>query len=389
MPIWLKDNMVRLLLVFVSFALISVKAFAFDTAARSAMIVDQTTGTVLLAKDADRPVPPASMSKLMTLNMLFEALRDGRVQMDTQFLVSERARNIGGSTMFLRQGERVSVEDLIQGIIVQSGNDACVTVAENLSGTEEAFATQMTDRAAELGMNASTFGNATGWPHPDQRMSARDLVFLANRLITKFPEYYPYFSQKSFAWDGVEQKNRNPLLNLGIGADGLKTGHTNEAGFGLVGSAKQGNRRIIFMITGLETKGARASEAEKLTNWAFRQFVMKELFKADTKIADASVWLGKSERIDLVSNANINTLIPLGTSGETKVQVSYDGPIEAPIQKGDRIATLSVITPTLEPTTYPLFAAENVDKGGIVTRVFASAQLLTQDLLGGRLWASE
>ena len=214
------------------------QAWAVDTLARSAMIVDQTTGTVLLAKDADRPIPPASMSKLMTTYMLFEALRDGRVTMDTKFLVSEKATSRGGSTMFLRTGERVTVRDLIQGIIVQSGNDACITVAENIAGTEEAFAEQMTTRANEMGMTASTFGNATGWPHPNQRMSARDLVFLAKELITKFPEYYGFFSQRSFTWDGVKQDNRNPLLNLGIGADGLKTGHTNEAGYGLVGSAK-------------------------------------------------------------------------------------------------------------------------------------------------------
>lgn len=379
----------RFLILFLPLFLFATKLAAFDTAARSAMIVDQTTGTVLLAKDADRPVPPASMSKLMTLNMLFEALRDGRVQLDTKFLVSELAKSIGGSTMFLRQGERVSVENLIQGIIVQSGNDACVTVAENLSGTEDAFAQQMTDRAAELGMKASTFGNATGWPHPKQRMSARDLVFLANRLMTKFPEYYHYFSQKSFAWDGVKQDNRNPLLKLGIGADGLKTGHTNEAGYGLVGSAKQGNRRIIFMITGLDSKGARASEAEKLTNWAFRQFVSKELFKAGTKIADAQVWLGKSDRVDLVSNTDIATLIPLRSDDEMVLKISYNGPIEAPIVKGDQIASLNVHIPNMEKTTFPLFAANDVDKGGIVTRVVASAQLLTQDFLGGRLWARE
>ena len=171
------------------------QAIAYDTLARSAMIVDQTTGTVLLAKDADRPVPPASMSKLMTAFMLFEALRDGRVSMDTKFLVSEKATSRGGSTMFLRTGERVSVRDLIQGIIVQSGNDACITVAENIAGTEEAFAQQMTTRASEMGMTASTFGNATGWPHPKQRMSARDLVFLANELITQFPQYYGFFSR--------------------------------------------------------------------------------------------------------------------------------------------------------------------------------------------------
>ena len=364
------------------------QAWAFDTLARSAMIVDQTTGTVLLAKDADRPIPPASMSKLMTTYMLFEALRDGRVTMDTKFLVSEKATSRGGSTMFLRTGERVTVRDLIQGIIVQSGNDACITVAENIAGTEEAFAEQMTTRANEMGMTASTFGNATGWPHPNQRMSARDLVFLANELITKFPEYYGFFSQRSFTWDGVKQDNRNPLLNLGIGADGLKTCHTNEAGYGLVGSAKQGNRRIIFMITGLDSKIARASEAEKLTNWAFRQFVSKELFKKGTKIAEAKVWLGGQKTVGLVAQNNISGLFPQGSLDDVTIEVTYQGPLEAPIKAGDQVATLTVTAPNMETTNHNLVAQNDVAKGSIVTRVLASAELLGNDLLGGKLWPS-
>ena len=376
---------------FATFALgmcITTQAWAFDTLARSAMIVDQTTGTVLLAKDADRPVPPASMSKLMTAYMLFEALRDGRVTMDTKFLVSEKATSRGGSTMFLRTGERVTVRDLIQGIIVQSGNDACITVAENIAGTEQAFAEQMTTRAIEMGMTSSTFGNATGWPHPKQRMSARDLVFLANELITKFPEYYGFFSQRSFTWDGVKQDNRNPLLNLGIGADGLKTGHTIEAGYGLVGSAKQGNRRIIFMITGLDSKTARASEAEKLTNWAFRQFVSKELFKKGTQIAEAKVWLGSEKTVGLVAENNISGLFPQGSLDDVTINVTYQGPLEAPIKAGDRVATLTVTAPTMETTKHTLVAQSDVTKGSIVTRVLASAELLSNDLLGGKLWFS-
>ncbi|GLQ33972.1 D-alanyl-D-alanine carboxypeptidase [Amylibacter marinus] len=363
-------------------------AIAFDTAATSAMIVDQTTGTVLLAKDADRPIPPASMSKLMTLNMLFEALRDGRVTMETKFLVSDRAQQIGGSTMFLRSGERVSVENLIQGIIVQSGNDACVTVAENLAGTEEAFAQQMTDRAGELGMNASSFGNATGWPHPLQRMSARDLVFMANRLITDFPQFYPYFSQQSFEWDGVKQDNRNPLLNLGIGADGLKTGHTSEAGYGLVGSAKQGKRRVIFMITGLQSAAERASEAEKLTNWAFRQFVSKELFKQGATISTAEVWLGAEKHVPLTTEHDIASLIPLGVQSDIQLSISYQGPIEAPIAKGDQIATLKVNVAKMNPVEFPLVAASDVEKGGVLTRMIAAAHLLSKDLIGNKLGAA-
>ncbi len=234
----------RLALLAAAFAaILAVPARAFETRATSAFVVDVTTGTVLLEKDADVPLPPASMSKLMTLNMLFEALADGRVQMDTRFGVSDRAQAMGGSTMFLNTTDRPpTVEELIQGIIVQSGNDACVVVAEALGGTEDAFAIMMTERAEALGMMNSSFGNSSGWPHPAQRMSMEDLAILASRLITEFPQYYHYFSQTEFLFDGRapdNRRNRNPLLKLGIGADGLKTGHTQEAGYGLVGSALQ------------------------------------------------------------------------------------------------------------------------------------------------------
>ena len=362
---------------------------AFETSAKSAFVVDQTTGTVLMSKDADRPLPPASMSKLMTLHMLFEALDQGRVNLDTKFLVSEKAQEMGGSTMFLRAGERVAVDNLIRGIIVQSGNDACVTVAEGLAGSEAEFARQMTARAKELGMNNSTFANASGWPHPGQRMSARDLVFLANRLITKYQQFYPYFNEKKFTWDGIVQENRNPLLGLGIGADGLKTGHTEEAGYGLVGSAKQGDRRVIFMITGMASKSERATESERITNWAFRQFVRKELFEKDTRIASAKVWIGKLPEVGLYSDRTIEVLLPLTKDALVTTTVNYSGPIEAPIKKGDEIAKLTVETPEMEPTVYPLFAEQDVPKGGILSRMKASAEVLSRDLLGSHLFAGE
>ncbi|MEL7117607.1 MAG: D-alanyl-D-alanine carboxypeptidase family protein, partial [Pseudomonadota bacterium] len=247
---------------------------AFETIAEAAFVYDVNTDTVLMDKQADLALPPASMSKLMTLNMLFEALRDGRVTLETRFTVSARAQAMGGSTMFLNTSDRPTVEELIKGIIVLSGNDASVAVAEGLSGTEEAFAEQMNQRAIALGMMNSTFANSHGWPHPQQRMSMRDLGILATRLITEFPEYYAYFAMTEFPWDGRAPQNRfnrNPILGLGVGADGLKTGHTREAGYGLVGSAIQGERRIVFVITGLETDTAREEESERIVNWAFRQ----------------------------------------------------------------------------------------------------------------------
>lgn len=264
---------------------------AFETRATAAWVYDVTTQTVLMDKNADTPLPPASMSKLMTINMLFEALRDGRVTMDTTFAVSSRAKAMGGSTMFLQESDRPTVDELIHGMIVNSGNDACVVVAEGLAGTEEAFAQQMTQRARALGMQHSVFANASGWPNPDHRMSMRDLGILAKRLILDFPEYYPIFAETTFNYKDrapANASNRNPLLALGVGADGLKTGHTSEAGYGLVGSAAQGDRRVIFVITGLASEKDRAEEAERIVSWAFRQFAEKTLVTAGTRVAQCA-----------------------------------------------------------------------------------------------------
>jgi len=265
-------------------------AAAYETKARAAWVYDLTTQTVLLEKDADVPLPPASMSKLMTLNMLFEALRAGTVSMDTQFSVSTRAKSMGGSTMFLNEMDRPTVEDLIHGIVINSGNDACVVVAEGLAGSEETFAQKMTERARALGMTNSTFKNSSGWPAEGHRMSLHDLGLLATRLITEFPEFYPYFAMTGFNYQGrapSNANNRNPLLGLGVGADGLKTGHTQEAGYGLVGSAEQNGRRIVFVISGLTSEAERRQEAEALTNWAFRQFVLRTLATKGTRLAEA------------------------------------------------------------------------------------------------------
>ena len=244
----------------------------------------------------------------------------------------------------------------------------------------------MTKRAVELGMNNSSFGNSTGWPDPLQRMSARDLVKIADLIITEFPNYYPFFAQTSFTWDGVNQNNRNPLLPLGIGADGLKTGHTNEAGYGLVGSARQGQRRIIFMITGLETKAERANEAEKLTNWAFRQFVIKDLFEKDEIISKAKVWLGEDKTIDLIAEDKISGLFPLGSLKNIDIEINYNGPIPAPIKKGDRIAVLTINTPKIGKSEHHLVASKDVATGSILNKVLASAELLGKKALSGQLW---
>ena len=350
--------------------------WALDTIARSALVLDQTSGTVLLAKNEQMAIPPASMSKLMTLNMLFEALQDGRVSLETEFSVSAKASKKGGSKMFLREGERVSVENLIKGIIVHSGNDACIVVAENLAGSEADFARIMTARAEKLGMANSTFANATGWPDPYQRMSAADLVMLANRLMTQFPEYYGFFQEKTFTWAKITQNNRNPLLNLIGGADGLKTGHTEEAGYGLVGSARQGDRRVILMISGLASTSARAREGERLMNWAFRQFSQTTLIKAQKKITEVPVWLGQNDSVGLVAKTDIEALVPYSEKDDVKLSITYTGPLNAPVQKGAQVAELKVEIKGLATASYPLFTDADVAKSGIIKRLRTSLDVV-------------
>ncbi len=363
---------------------VATPARAFETAATAAWVYDMTTQTVLMDKNADAALPPASMSKLMTINMLFEALADGRVTMDTTFAVSARARQMGGSTMFLNEQDRPTVNDLIHGIIVNSGNDACVVVAEGLAGSEEAFAAQMTTRARALGMENSTFINASGWPAPDHRMSMKDLGIIARRLIEEFPQYYPIFSQTNFNYlDRAEANanNRNPLLRLNFGAggpvaDGLKTGHTTEAGYGLVGSAIQGDRRIIFVITGLTSETQRAEEAEKIVSWAFRQFAVKTLVSANTRVAEAEVWMGDASTVGLVAASDARFLVPALVQDQVTAEVVYTGPIAAPIAMGAPIAELVIHIPDLPDARVPLVAETDVARGGFLLRMMTAGQVL-------------
>lgn len=367
---------------------LALPALAFDTRATSAYVLDQTTGTVLMYKNGYEPLPPASMSKLMTLYMGFEAVRDGRLDLTERLPVSEHAMSFGGSTMFLDTTDRVTVEDLLRGIIVLSGNDACVVLAEALSpdGTEAGFSRMMTQRAKQLGMENSTFMNSSGWPAAGHRMSMRDLAILAQRLIEDFPEFYPMFAEKEFMFDEKEPANRfnrNPLLGLGIGADGLKTGHTQEAGFGLVGSAKQGDRRVIFVISGLETDRARAEEAEAIVNWSFRQFTQSELVKAGTRLAEAEVWMGSQPTVALVAPQDVSTLVPVLGAEAIDAEVVYNGPIEAPVQAGQVLGELVFSPEGLPEVRVPLVAEQAVERGGFVVRVRTAANLLFQQIVQG------
>ncbi|MEP2641744.1 D-alanyl-D-alanine carboxypeptidase family protein [Roseobacter sp.] len=384
--------MIRLATALLALGLSTTSVSAFDTQATSAFVIDQTTGTVLLNKNADQPLPPASMSKLMTLYMAFEAVRRGKtnggLDLNEELPVSEHAQSYGGSSMFLRSGERILVEDLLRGIIVLSGNDACVVIAEALSpdGTEYGFARLMTQRAQELGMTNSSFVNSSGWPQAGHLMSMHDLAILANRLITDFPEFYPLFAETEFKFDNrvpSNTLNRNPVLSMGIGADGLKTGHTEEAGYGLTGSAKQGDRRIIFVLTGLDSSRARAQESQAVVNWAFRQFAMRPLAKEGEQFAQADVWMGNQPTVGLVAGEDLSVLMPALAANEIKGEVVYTGPLSAPIAAGDQVAELVFTLDGLPETRVPLVADRDVAAGGFLSRVTTAARVLFKMIVQG------
>lgn len=355
--------------------LLAAPARALDTSARAAIVVDVSAGAVLMEKNADEPRPPASMSKLMTLFMVFEALRDGRLSLEDKLPVSERAWRMGGSKMFVKVGDRIRVDDLLHGVIVQSGNDACVVLAEGLAGSETAFAAKMNARAAEIGLQNSHFENASGWPAEGHVMSVRDLAMLAQKIITEFPQFYAYFSERDFTWEGITQENRNPLLSLDIGADGMKTGHTEAAGYGLVGSVLRDGRRVIAVISGLESARARSVEAEKLVGWAFREFQSGALYRAGDPVAEAEVWIGAQDRVMLTPARDVAMAVPVGDADRIRVKVRYDGPVPAPVEAGQRIGELVVEAPGLAPVTHELVAAEGVAKGGVLARMTAAARL--------------
>ncbi len=349
-------------------------AQALDTPARNAYVIDLATNTVLLNKAADIPMPPASMSKLMTIFMVFDRLKKGSLNLDDTFLVSEKAWRKGGSKMFVKVGDRIKVSDLLRGIIIQSGNDACIVVAEGLAGSEDAFAEMMTRRAKEIGLTNSNFANATGWPHPKHYMSARDLAVLSERLVTDFPEHYKIFAEKTFTYSKIKQSNRNPLLYRDIGSDGLKTGHTEEAGYGLAASAVRGERRIVMVVNGLTSIRERSRESLRVMEWAFRTFKPYALFKKDDVITKADIWLGDAPSVSLTIPEDLKLTLSRTARDKMKVTVKMNNPVAAPVKKGQRLATLIVSAPNFQTREIPLLAAEDVQQLGFVGRIGAAIQ---------------
>ena len=334
------------------------------------------TGTILYQKDADKPMPPASMTKIMTVFMAFERLKDGRLSMDDTIAISEKAWRKGGSKMFVKVNTRVAVHDILHGIIVQSGNDAAIALAEALGGTEEAFAEEMTRRAHEIGLTSSTFRNATGWPDPEHRTTAHDLSRLAVETIRRFPEYYPIYSETKFTYNKIKQGNRNPLLYKNMGADGLKTGHTEAAGYGLTASAVRNGRRLVLVVNGLGSVAARSREGEALLDWGFREFDNYNLFEKGAVVANADVWLGNAKTVPLVTDSDVLLTLKRSARQKMKVSVVYEGPVPAPIAAGTQLATLKVSAPDMDDVTIPLYAAEDVDQLGVFGKVGAAVEYL-------------
>ncbi|WP_417828613.1 D-alanyl-D-alanine carboxypeptidase family protein [Thalassospira sp.] len=351
-------------------------AHAIETKAREAFIMDFDTGAVLLDKEGDTLTEPASMTKMMTVHMLFKYIKDGRVSMDDTFHVSEKAWRKGGSKMFVEVNSNVSVSDLLHGIIVQSGNDAAIVVAEGLSGSEEAFAEAMTAEARAIGMTKSVFKNATGWPAEGHLVTVRDLAILARDTIRNFPDLYKLYSVKEFTYNGIRQPNRNPLLGTSAGVDGLKTGHTESAGYGLTASAERDGRRLILVVNGLDSIRERRTESQKLLDWGFREFDNYDLFAEGEVVSSANVWLGSETKVDLVADKEILLTLPRTASRDMKVSVVYEGPIPAPISQGDQIAMLKVEVPDQETIEFPLYAAHDVGRLGFVGRIGAAIKYL-------------
>ncbi|WP_417486631.1 D-alanyl-D-alanine carboxypeptidase family protein [Maricaulis sp.] len=351
---------------------------SYQTDASHAVILDAETGEVLFSRNADEPMPPASMSKMMTVLMLIEAIEAGSLSLDDELPVSEHAWRTGGaasgsSTMFLEVNSRARVEDLLRGIVIQSGNDACIVVAEAIGGSEAAFADMMTDRAHELGLTSASFANATGWPHPDHRISALDLARLARILIEEYPDYYGIWAEREFTYNGIRQYNRNPLLGVFSGADGLKTGHTEESGYGLVGSAERDGERRIIVFNGMESNADRASEAERMMRSALSDYSLYRLFEAGDEVDHrAEVFMGENETVALRVGSDVTAGLHRRARRDLTVIVSYDGPLVAPIQEGDVVGSLIVEAPDYEPRSYDLVAAESVAEKGLMGRIGAA-----------------
>lgn len=359
----------------------------FKTKAKAALLLDADTGAVYFQHNADQLMPPASISKLVTAAVVFRALKEGRIKLTDEFRMSEHAWRTGGapsrtSSMFVPINTTATVDDLLKGLIIQSGNDAAICLAEGLSGSEAQFAKSMAEEAKRIGLSKSTFANPSGLYHPDQQMTAREIALLARYLIREYPEYYPIFSQRLFEYSKFKFFNRNPLLALDIGADGLKTGFVRESGYNLVGSAVQGGKRLIVVVMGLATEAERTSEARRLLDWGYRSFAPFTLFEAGETVGSARVWGGESLFVPLTGNGAVRVILPrVPENPRLKAEIVYNGPLKPPVRQGDKVAVLRVITQNNSVNEVPLYAAADVEEGGLVRRGLDSLAYLALGLI--------
>ncbi|MER8461905.1 D-alanyl-D-alanine carboxypeptidase family protein [Mesorhizobium sp. M1396] len=357
------------------------RAQLFETKATQVFMIDAETGTVLFSKDADKPIPPASLAKLMTMEVVFNAIKSGRLKLDDTFVVSENAWRKGGapsgtSTMFAKLKSAIRLEDLIQGVIVQAANDGCIVIAEGMSGSEDNFAAQMTERARQIGLKTSTFVNSTGLPADGQQTTVRELAQLAVHLWRDYPDFYRYYGQKDFTWNKISQRNRNPLLAMDIGADGLAVGASEASGFGIVGSVSHNGRRVIAAMSGLASDKERAEEARKLLDWSVRSFEKTEIFAKDEVVGEAQVFGGAKSGVALKAKGPIDIFLPITNRDKLTARIVYNGPVAAPVEEGQPVGALRVwIGDTLSQET-PLFAAESISVGTLPQRALDAVKEL-------------
>ncbi|HZH12632.1 MAG TPA: D-alanyl-D-alanine carboxypeptidase family protein [Microvirga sp.] len=349
------------------------RAQTFQTSAPTAILMDAESHAVLFEKNADDLTAPASMAKTMTAEVVFSEIRNGRLNFDSTFTISENAwrkggSGSGGSSMFAQVNSTVRLEDLLRGLIVQSGNDAAIAIAEGVAGTEESFAKLMNERARAIGLTKSTFRNATGYGHPEQKVTVRELAKLAIHIIETYPDLYKIFGEREFTWNKIRQQNRNPLLTMDLGADGLKTGNIDEAGYGLIGSAVQNGQRLVVVVNGLKTAKDRANEARKLLDWGFRAFEARQLFTEGQVVGEAQVYGGSKRSLPLVSKKAVRVLVPRGDGERVTARIIYTGPLKAPIQKGAEVARLQVNRGEMLALEMPLYANEDIQEGTLSQR---------------------
>lgn len=353
----------------------SAQAQLFETKAKQAFMIDADTGTILFSKNPDTPIPPASLAKLMTMETVFHAIKAGRMTLEDTFQVSENAWRTGGaasggSTMFAALKSTIRLSDLIQGVVVQSANDGCIIIAEGMAGSEENFAQLMTERAREIGLTQSVFKNSTGLPAEGQVVTVRELVKLGVHIWREYPEFYKYYSQPDFTWNKIKQRNRNPLLTMDIGADGMKTGFTEESGYGIVGSVNRDGKRLFVAMSGMTSERERAEEARKLLEWGMRAFRKSELFAENEVVGEAQVYGGEKAGVALRANGSVAIFVPITNKDRLIARIVYEGPVVAPVEEGTKVGMLRVwIGDTLSQET-PLFAAENVELGSLHQRAW-------------------